>query len=100
TAPARRDPELLGLRPPPPTAAAPPHRRVATPTTGNGELSARELEVLAALQDSPGPAGVAAVLGMSVNTAKTHLRHVYRKLGASSRDEALVLSRGLLTDRP
>src|SRR5699024_2518044 len=80
---ASHDPELLALRPLPSTAAAPPHRRVATPTTGNGELSARELEVLAALQDSPGPAGVAAVLGMSVNTAKTHLRHVYRKLGAS-----------------
>ncbi len=94
---AGHDPELLALRPLPTSVAVP--QSVPSPVPSPGDLSARELQVLAALQDSPGPAGVAAALGMSVNTAKTHLRHVYRKLGASSRDEALVLSRGLVTER-
>lgn len=96
---AGHDPELLALRPLPSTAEASLQRPVPAPAPGPAELSARELQVLAALQDCPGPAGVAAALGMSVNTAKTHLRHVYRKLGASSRDEALVLSRGLVRGR-
>ncbi len=95
---AGHDPELLELRPLPSTVSV-PAQRIATVPPVSSELSARELQVLAALQDNPGPAGVAAALGMSVNTAKTHLRHVYRKLGASSRDEALVLSRGLVTER-
>ena len=56
------------------------------------QLSPREIEVLVALRDSLGPAGVAQVLGVSVNTAKTHVRNVYRKLGASGRSEALRLA--------
>jgi LuxR family maltose regulon positive regulatory protein len=31
----------------------------------------------------------------SVNTVKTHLNSVYRKLGTSSRDEALIKDRQL-----
>jgi hypothetical protein len=31
----------------------------------------------------------------SVNTVKTHLNNVYRKLGTSSRDQALVKARQL-----
>ncbi|WP_454085479.1 LuxR C-terminal-related transcriptional regulator [Georgenia sp. Marseille-Q6866] len=105
TALAGNDPELLALRPLASTSQAPQSSHVARvapaalwAASAPSELSARELQVLAALQDSAGPAGVAAALGMSVNTAKTHLRHVYRKLGASSRDEALLLSRGLVPD--
>lgn len=59
-------------------------------------LSDREIDVLRALHDHPGPSGVAAELGMSVNTAKTHVRNVYRKLGASSRQEAVRLAGPLL----
>ncbi|WP_413452135.1 LuxR C-terminal-related transcriptional regulator [Georgenia phoenicis] len=99
TALAGNDPELLALRPVPSTTEAQQPPSVSAVPVVPSELSARELQVLAALQDSAGPAGVAAALGMSVNTAKTHLRHVYRKLGASSRDEALVLSRGLGQER-
>jgi LuxR family transcriptional regulator, maltose regulon positive regulatory protein len=32
---------------------------------------------------------MAATLYISVNTVKTHLRSIYRKLGASSRPEAI-----------
>ncbi|WP_324649583.1 LuxR C-terminal-related transcriptional regulator [Georgenia sp. H159] len=96
---AGQDLELLALRPLPSTVAAPQSQASKVTAPATDELSTRELQVLAALHDNSGPAGVAAALGMSVNTAKTHLRHVYRKLGASSRDEALVLSRGLITER-
>lgn len=96
---AGQDHELLALRPLPSTVAAPQSRVAKVTASATDELSTRELQVLAALHDNSGPAGVATALGMSVNTAKTHLRHVYRKLGASSRDEALVLSRGLITER-
>src|SRR5690606_26889251 len=66
--------------------------RATAPSPGGGRLGPREVEVSAALRHSAGPAGVAAALGVSVNTAKTHVRSVYRKLGASGREEALRLA--------
>lgn len=54
----------------------------------------REAQVLRALERHAGPMGIARSLDVSVNTVKTHLRAVYRKLGVSSRNEALdVLGR-------
>ncbi|MEE6283079.1 helix-turn-helix transcriptional regulator [Georgenia sunbinii] len=64
----------------------------AAPAPTTDRLSPREVEVIAALRQNAGPAGVAAALGVSVNTAKTHVRSVYRKLGAASREEALRLA--------
>src|SRR5699024_3843833 len=69
----------------------------ARPSDG---LSHRERDVLHALQLSSGAVGVAAELRMSVNTAKTHRRNVYRKLGATSRDEALRLAGELPRHEP
>lgn len=36
----------------------------------------------------------AEALGVSINTVRTHVRHIYRKLGAGSRAEALDTARG------
>ncbi len=51
-------------------------------------LSAREREVFRLLQTRKTMQEIAAELGLSVNTVKTHQRAIYRKLGVSSRREA------------
>lgn len=57
------------------------------------KLTPRERDVLAALNAHPTINQVAAALYVSPNTAKTHVRALYRKLGAHTRDEALWLGR-------
>jgi ATP/maltotriose-dependent transcriptional regulator MalT len=61
-------------------------------------LTDRELAILRLL---PAPASLrelAATLFVTPNTLKTHLRAIYRKLGAESREEAVIRARdrGLL----
>jgi LuxR family maltose regulon positive regulatory protein len=54
------------------------------------DLTPRELEVLRALARGSSTAELAAELFVSVNTVKSQLRSVYRKLGVGSRDEAIA----------
>lgn len=57
---------------------------------GPGEtLTTREREVLGLMEQGPRMKQVALTLGISETTAKTHARNVFRKLGASSRAEAV-----------
>jgi LuxR family maltose regulon positive regulatory protein len=58
-------------------------------------LSAREQVVLRYLPTNLSNKRIAAELHMSVNTLKTHLKSVYRKLGVGSRDEAVAHARHL-----
>jgi DNA-binding NarL/FixJ family response regulator len=53
-------------------------------------LSGREEEVLALLADGLGTGEIASSLFMSESTAKTHITHIYQKLGAANRAQALV----------
>jgi DNA-binding NarL/FixJ family response regulator len=63
-------------------------RRASSPSTPT--LSAREGEVLALLADGLGTGEIAGKLYLSESTAKTHITHIYQKLGAANRAQALV----------
>lgn len=58
-------------------------------------LTARELELLAYLPSRLTNAELAARCFVSVNTVKTHMAHIYRKLDASGRDAAIARAREL-----
>lgn len=62
------------------------------------ELSGRELEVLRLLVGGSSNKAIAAKLSLSENTVKTHLSHIFDKLGVQSRAEAVAvaLQRGLV----
>ncbi|MGK9269800.1 LuxR C-terminal-related transcriptional regulator [Williamsia muralis] len=55
-------------------------------------LSPRELDVLRELASSRPASVIAADLSISVNTTKTHLRGIYRKLGVSNKWDALTVA--------
>ena len=63
-----------------------------------GELTERELVVLRLLATTLSQREIATELYVSVNTVRTHIQGVYRKLGAASREEAVASARagGLL----
>ena len=67
-------------------------------TAGMPELTPRELAILESLVHTGSLAEIAAVHYVSVNTVKSQLRGLYRKLGVSGRDEALseAMRRGVL----
>jgi LuxR family maltose regulon positive regulatory protein len=58
-------------------------------------LSKREHEVLQLLSEMLSTAEIAAEMYISVNTVKTHLRSIYRKLSADHRGEAVRRARRL-----
>jgi LuxR family maltose regulon positive regulatory protein len=98
----RRDPELADL-----------HRRLLAPALGQDQLPApvdtagqppvlimeplteREREVLVHVSGMLNTAEVAEEMYISVNTVKTHLRNIYRKLAAAHRSEAVRRARQL-----
>ncbi|MFI8103934.1 LuxR C-terminal-related transcriptional regulator [Streptomyces sp. NPDC086023] len=59
------------------------------------ELSARERQVLAQVARLMSTDEIAAELGLSVNTVKTHLRSIFHKLGVSRRRDAVERAREL-----
>lgn len=66
-----------------------PHPVLAAP------LTAREIEVLRDLPSLLTAEEIAGQHQVSVNTVKTHLRSLYRKLGAANRRDAVSLARRL-----
>lgn len=65
------------------------HAALRRPVPEAGELTARELRVLAALAAGASNAEIAAELYVSIATVKTHLAHIYTKLRVRDRQEAL-----------
>jgi DNA-binding NarL/FixJ family response regulator len=55
-------------------------------------LSRREHQVLALLGDGEDRASIARQLGISPETAKSHIHHIMQKLGVQSRSEAAALA--------
>jgi LuxR family transcriptional regulator, maltose regulon positive regulatory protein len=58
-------------------------------------LSAAELKVLGYLPSNLSTPEIARQLYLSTNTVRTHIRHIFGKLGAHSRSEAVERARGL-----
>jgi LuxR family maltose regulon positive regulatory protein len=71
--------------------------RLATSTRSptSEELTDRELAVLRLLRSELSLREIGSALYVSLNTVKTHSKGIYRKLGASSREEALERAREL-----
>jgi LuxR family maltose regulon positive regulatory protein len=96
----RQDPELAeahrrllpALSPAQPAPAAGPDQAPALPAE---PLSDREREVLRHISSMLSTAEVASEMYISVNTVKTHLRAIYRKLAAAHRGEAVRRARQL-----
>ena len=96
---------MLGGKTPAAPAAGPPEQ--ATPAAGLPQplpepISQAEARVLRLLQTSLSAPEIARELYVSVNTVRTHMRHLYDKLGAHRRLEALDRARalGLLASVP
>jgi LuxR family transcriptional regulator, maltose regulon positive regulatory protein len=79
------------------------HERLPVPVTPRAPapvlviepLTERELEVLTHVSGMLNTAEVASEMYISVNTVKTHLRNIYRKLAAEHRNEAVRRARQL-----
>jgi NarL family two-component system response regulator LiaR len=69
-----------------PRAASPPGPAGA----GGALLTRRESEVLPLLQQGQTNPQIALSLHVGVETVRTHARHIYRKLGVSSRGDLMV----------
>jgi LuxR family maltose regulon positive regulatory protein len=81
--------EILGL------LAGPSVRSGGEPAALSEELSEAELRVVRYLPGNLKAPEIAAELFVSPNTVRTHLRHVYSKLDAHSRTEAVERAREL-----
>lgn len=68
----------------------PPARQVAD--VSEWKLGERELEVLQLLAAGQRNRAIATKLHISENTVKFHLRNIFRKVGASSRTEAIAMA--------
>jgi LuxR family maltose regulon positive regulatory protein len=60
-----------------------------------GDLSDRELAVLKLMPTDASLREIGDALYLSQNTIKTHTRSIYRKLGATNREQAVVRGREL-----
>lgn len=63
-----------------------------TPTGNVGQLSQRELEVLKLMVEGRSNPEIAAVLYLSPNTVKTHIRGIMNKLAVDDRVQAAVVA--------
>ena len=65
-------------------------RHGARPSSAFDSLTDREAEVLALAARGLSNLEIAEALGVSIQTIKTHLKHVYMKLGVHDRVQAVI----------
>jgi len=70
-------------------ASAPPDRSLSQFAE---ELTGREAEVLALVARGLSNAEIAQTLGLSIETIRTHVKHVYMKTGARDRAHAVIIA--------
>lgn len=92
---ALREVDLRGLPTDAPVASGPWLERAEASRPLDDPLSERELEVLALLASGRTTTEIASELYIAAGTVKTHANHIYRKLGANKRSEALDKAREL-----
>ncbi|MEU7057241.1 LuxR C-terminal-related transcriptional regulator [Streptomyces sp. NPDC046197] len=90
-----REPAAGWLVDRPGPGAGRPSRLAEPPAPVVEELSGRERDVLRRLAQMMSTEEIAADLFVSVNTVKTHLKSVYRKLGVNRRNDAVRRAREL-----
>ncbi len=64
-----------------------------------GELTAREWEVLDLLIDGESTVAIAQTLDLALETVRSHIKHVLRKLGVGTRGEAVAIAQRLRARR-
>lgn len=91
---------LAGGSPMSPAIARRVVRSFSPPAPAPSPLTSRETEVLDLLVKGVSYPQIGAVLGISTNTVREHIKNTYRKLEVASKAEAAVeaVRRGLLTD--
>ncbi len=72
--------------------------RLLEQRVGGAELTAREIEVLQQMASGRDNEQISAVLGITIETVKVHVKRILVKLGAANRTQAVAtgLSRGIL----
>src|SRR5712692_301915 len=72
------------------------------PLENNFDLTPRELQIISAIVEGESNNGIAQKFGLSEDTVKHHLTHVFDKLGVSTRLELAIFAihHGLLGRRP
>jgi len=93
-----RAPEAPLSHPPHPAVSHAEPAVMEEPANLIATFTAREADVLAALQKGRSNKWIAHHLNLSENTVKVHIRHIMRKLHATNRTEAVILSQHWLPD--
>jgi ATP/maltotriose-dependent transcriptional regulator MalT len=70
-------------------------QEIASAKSESPVLTKREIEIVKHLESGKPITAIGASLHISHNTMKTHLKNVYRKLGADGRDEAVEKAKSL-----
>ena len=77
-----------------PPAAGPALHAVPTSTSASCRLSVRESDVVAMIAQGMSNQEIADASYLSINTVKTYIRSSYRKMGVTSRTQAVLWSVG------